>query len=161
MTSDPAPSSIPDRNAVTLERTRAAVMNVLVVAGLGIALSGFLLGRRERGTILVPPRDIDRWAYGSLLGLCLLSLLVRRTLGARDRLRDPAHRDARFFRAHVLSAVLGALAIPMGLTYGWLIRPRLGGVGPFWVVALTLGILAFPRGQELADLDRPKSPSHD
>jgi hypothetical protein len=127
-------------------------MNVLMVVGLGIGLSGIVLSRRERGTILIPPPNLDRWAYGSLIAVCFLSLLVRRTLGSGRRLRDPQKGAARFYWAHVLSAVVGALAIPMGFAYGWLIRPRLDGVGPFWVVALALGALAYPRTQDWDDV---------
>ena len=53
--------------------------------------------------------------------------------------------------------------MPLGLAYGWLVRPRLDAVGPFWVAALTLGFLALPRARQFEDLDldlesRPRRP---
>lgn len=138
-----------------LERTRSAVMNVLMVVGLGIALSGFLLRNHPRNHWLLAPRDIDRWAYGTLLVLALVSVITRRSLNSRARLRDPARRAARFYWAHLASALLGALAIPLGFAFGWLVQPSLDGVGPFWVVALATGVMAYPRSHELTDFDEP------
>ncbi|MFO0959771.1 MAG: hypothetical protein U0800_20435 [Isosphaeraceae bacterium] len=140
---------------VVLERTRSAVMNVLVAVGLGIAATGFVLRSRERDPWLFAPRDIDRWAYGGLIAVALMSLAARRSLASRDRLRDPAHRAGRFYRAHLAAALIGALAIPMGFAYGWWILPRLDGVGPFWVVALAAGAMAYPRAHELTDFEEP------
>lgn len=145
--------------AALLDRTRSAVMNVLMAVGLGIAATGFLLRGHPRDLWLLPPLDVEQWAYGGLAGLALLSVIVRRTLGSRDRLRDPAHRADRFRQAHFVSAVVGALAVPMGFAYGWLIRPSLDGVGPFWVVALATGAMAYPRTRELADFDEPLPPT--
>jgi hypothetical protein len=140
-------------DAATLDRTRSAVMNVLVFVGLGIGLSGFVLGRKERGALLVQPPDIQTWSYGLLLSIFLMSVITRRVLGARDRLRDRQTRSRQFFLAHLVSAGIGALAVPLGFAYGWLIRPRIDGVGPFWVAALVLGVMAYPRAHELHDLD--------
>ena len=39
-----------------------------------------------------------------------------------------------------------------------MIRPRLGDVGPFWAVALVLGLLALPRADELEGFDRTPPP---
>lgn len=149
----PGPTDLSVADATALERARSAVMNVLVVVGLGIAASGFFLGRKERGEVLVPPRDLDLWTYGGLMLLCLASVLARRVLASRDRLRDRRTRASRFWTAHVLAAALGALALPLGFAYGWLVRPRIDGVGPFWVVALALGAMAYPRAYALRDLD--------
>ena len=80
-------------------------------------------------------------------------------LGRRSRLRDPRQRGARFFLGHVVPAVVGALAAPLGLVHGWLISPRLEAILPFWVVALLLGILAYPRGRELEGFDQPMAPA--
>jgi hypothetical protein len=55
----------------------------------------------------------------------------------------------------VLAASLAALAVPLGLLSGWIDRPRLDVVGPFWVVALALGFLALPRAHELEDFAEP------
>lgn len=144
-----------DPDTVALDRARSAVMNVLVVVGLGIGLTGFLLGRRVVGAWLPSPRGSERVAYGLLLLLCFLSVTVRRAVGARSQLRDPSTRAARFWWAHVLGAAIGALAMPMGLAYGWLILPRLAGVWPFWVAALALTALSYPRSIELEGFDQP------
>jgi hypothetical protein len=45
------------------------------------------------------------------------------------------------------------------LVFGWLISPRLEAVLPFWITALVLGILAYPRGQELEGFDAPMVPA--
>ncbi len=150
MTSDPT-LSVADNEA--LDRTRSSVMNVLVFVGLGIAASGFMLSRKDRGDLLMPPRDIEVWAYGCLFVLTVASVLARRVLAARDRLRAKATRGRQFHKAHLVSACIGALAIPIGFAYGWFVRPRIDGVGPFWVVALALGAMAYPRAHELHDLD--------
>jgi hypothetical protein len=136
-----------------LERTRSAVLNVMVVAGLGIAVSGVVVGRR---VVLAPPlprREAEAVGTGALVALIFAGFLVRRVLGARARLRDPATRPGRFYRAHVLGAAIGALAVPLGFAYGYLIRPTLGAVAPYWVAALALGAINFPRAVELEGLD--------
>ena len=53
-----------------------------------------------------------------------------------------------------------ALAVPLGLAYGWFVRPRLDAVGPFWVAALALGFLALPRAHELDGFDDPMPDPH-
>ncbi len=70
--------------------------------------------------------------------------MPRRFGAGRSRLRDPGRRASRFYQAHLTSAVVGSLAIVLGLCYGWWVRPRLDAVSPFWVAALALGILALP-----------------
>jgi len=57
-----------------------------------------------------------------------------------------------------MPAALGAMAAPLGLIHGWLISPRLEAILPFWLVALVLGILAYPRGRELEGFDQPMAP---
>ena len=136
-------------SAACLERTTSAVLNVLVVDGCGIAVSGLVLGRRGWGFTPWDPDAARRWAYLSLIGLVFLSCAVRRFLGARAARRDPSRRVARFYWAHVLGAVAGIPAIPMGFAYGWLIRPLPGEIIPFWVVALALALLSIPRAAEL------------
>jgi hypothetical protein len=138
-----------------LERTRSVVLNILVAVGCGIGASGLLLRWRDH-TALLRASDVTRQALLSgLLVLVVASLLCLRIGASRRALRDPARRTARFFRAHVLAAALGGLAIPLGLVYGWIVRPRLDGVAPFWVAALALGFLALPRAHELDDFDEP------
>src|SRR5262245_13234518 len=127
-----------------LDRTRSAVLNIMVVAGLGIAGSGILLRWRTRNAPALP---LDHGgarvtAFGGLLTLVLASYMWRRMGTRRESLRNPARRCERFFRANVVSAMLGALAVPLGLLYGWTVRPQLDSVAPFWVAALALGYLA-------------------
>lgn len=137
-----------------LERTRSAVLNVLVVIGIGIALSGWLLSRRAFGPALWPPEEARRFALLALLGIVLLSVSVRRMGTSRMFLQDHARRARRFYWAHVAGAAIGALAVPLGFAYGWAIRPRLDGVGPFWAVALAMGVLSLPRVEPLLGFDR-------
>ena len=74
-------------------------------------------------------------------------------------MRDPRLRGQRFYLGHILPAAVGALAAPLGLVHGWLISPRLETILPFWVVAVLLGMLAYPRGRELEGFDRPMAPA--
>jgi hypothetical protein len=138
-----------------LARTRSAVMNILVAVGIGIAVSGLLLRGHAREAVPRAPESVRRALLAGLLAVTVLGYTVRRVLGGRSALADPALRAVRFYWAHVLSAALGALAIPLGLAYGWLIRPRLDAVAPFWVAALALGFLALPRLNELDDFSSP------
>lgn len=141
--------------AACLERTRSTVLNVLVAVGVGIAISGLVLRGRESVMTFQAPAAVRRGLIGSLLVVFTVSYASRRILGSRTALADPAQRDARFYRAHVVSAAIGALAIPLGFVYGWVVRHRLEDVGPFWIAALALGILAFPRAHELEGFDTP------
>jgi uncharacterized membrane protein YfcA len=138
-----------------LERTRSAVLNVMVVAGIGIALSGFLLRWRDRWALTRAPEPVRIGLIAGLVGLAVASHVVRRTVAGRRALRDPVRRETRFYYGHVVSAILGALAVPLGLAYGWFIQPRFDPVGMFWIVATTLGLLALPRSYELEGLDDP------
>jgi Na+/H+-dicarboxylate symporter len=141
-----------------LDRTRATVLNVLIVVGVGIALSGFALRDRNRGVLLGSPLPVQRGAHMALIGLIVASFALRRVVAGRSALRDPARRSKRLYWAHVLSAIVGALAVPLGFAYGWAIRPRIDAVAPFWVAALALGLLALPRAHELEGFDKPMTP---
>jgi hypothetical protein len=137
------------------------VLNVLVAVSLFIALSGVLLRWRAGGE-LPPPHKTAALRQGLMVGLIVLTLasfLARRVLGRRSALRDPRRRARQFSWAHVLPALLGALTAPLGLAYGWWILPRLDVVAPFWVAALGLGFLAWPRASELEGFDSPMSAS--
>ncbi len=138
-----------------LDRTRSAVLNVMVVAAAGIAVSGLVLRRRDRGALAWPLDDTRRLAYSLLLVIVTASIALRRGLGRRSALNDPSRRCTRFFRAHVLAVTVGALAVPLGLAHGIAAEPSLQAVAPFWVAALALGALAFPRARELEDFDEP------
>lgn len=140
-----------------LEKTRAAVLNLVVAAGFGIAASGFLLHWRDRWAVTRAPGGVRAGLSIGLIVLALSSHFVRRTVSSRRALRDPSTRGPTLYRGHVVSAALAVLAVPLGLAYGWLVSPRLDAVVPFWVVALALGLLALPRSHELEGLDDPFS----
>ena len=138
-----------------LDRTRSAVLNVLVFVGAGIAVSGWALGRRDRGALLWDPDLARRVSIVVLLTLLVASRVAQRVGSGRAALRDPMQRARRFRRSHVLAALIGAVAVPLGFGYGWAIKPRLEDICPFWVVALATGFLALPRSHELTGFDDP------
>jgi hypothetical protein len=150
-------SKLDPATAACLVRTRSAVLNVLVVDGCGIAVSGLVLGRHLWGIGPWDPDAARHWAHLGLIGLTVVSFLLRRTLGSRAALHDPSLRAPRFYWAHVMAAVVGTLALPLGFAYGWLIRPVPQEIVPFWVVALTLGVLSFPREDEITGFDSIRS----
>lgn len=146
-----------------LARVRSAVLNVLVLDGLGIAISGWGLSRRDQ---LGPGSAwIDRIApsnrTGMLVigGLIFLAYLLIRVGSGRAALKDPAKRGTRFFRSRVFAAGIASIAIPLGFLAGWASDPSLGTLAPYWIAALGMGFLALPRGHEFDDLDEPTSPS--
>ena len=144
------PSPFHDREApLLLERTRSAVANVLVVAGCGIAFGGVLLRWRGGWASPQPSEPVRIGGIAILVGLALASHLAR---------RFSARTPAGFYRGHLAAAILAALAVPLGIGYGWYVRPTLDVVAPFWIVALTLGALAIPRTRELASSETPPTP---
>src|SRR5437867_1091508 len=90
-----------------LDRTRSAVLNVLVFVGAGIAVSGWALGRRDRGALLWDPDMARRVSIVVLLSLLVASRVVLRVGSGRSALRDPSQRARRFRRAHIASALIG------------------------------------------------------
>ncbi len=142
-----------------LKRTRSGVLNVLVGVGAIVAVSGLVLRGRAGGALAGPQTRLSQAMLLGLLGIFVASTILRRVLGRRSRLRDPTHRGRRFFLGHIVPAAVGALAAPLGLVHGWLVSPRLEAILPFWVVALVLGILAYPRGRELEGFDEPMAPA--
>jgi MFS family permease len=138
-----------------LDRTRSAVLNVLMVIGAGIAISSLILRWRDRGAIWRAPDELGQGLLAGLFLLVVTSFITRRAGASRSRLHDPRRRASRFYWAHLSSAVIGSLAILLGLCYGWWIRPRLDAVSPFWVASLALGFLALPRADELRDFEDP------
>src|SRR3954454_2252200 len=93
-----------------IDRTRSAVVNVLVAVAAGIAASGWLLRGRE--IIQAPPGGTDRAhqvAMTALLGLVAIGYAT---------LRIGSGRTGEG-RSRVAVAIVGALAIPLGLAHGW------------------------------------------
>jgi hypothetical protein len=152
---DTALESLDPASLDCLQRTRSGVLNVLVGVGAVVAVSGFLLRGRTEGALIGSAERFSHMMLLGLLGVFMASTILRRSLCRRARFRDPRMRGWRFFWGHILPASLGALAAPLGLIQGWLVSPRLESILPFWVVALVLGILAYPRGRELEGLDPP------
>jgi hypothetical protein len=138
-----------------LKKTRSGVLNVLLAVGAVVALSGALLRRRANDVAVPVPVLWNQVLFLWLILIFVASTVARRVLGRRARLRDPNLRERRFFWGHVTPAAIGALAAPLGLLYGWLVSPRIEAILPFWLAALLLGILAYPRGRELEDLGAP------
>ncbi len=145
-------------DAAALDRARSAVLNVLILAALGIVISGWALRRRDPAATPVSPLRARGPAQVALAVLFAASVAARRTLASRTALRDTGRRASRLYRGHVVAAVLGAMAIPLGFAYGWEAEPDLRAIAPFWVAALALGILAIPRASGLDDLDDPREP---
>jgi hypothetical protein len=138
-----------------LERTRSAVLNVLTVAGIGIAVTGFILRGRTRGAWGQGAGRLGSFLMMALFAIVVASYVVRRMIGSRAALADPSRRAKRFHRAHVASALVAAVAVPVGFVHGWFVRPRLDAVAPYWIAAVGLGLLAFPRAEELRGFDQP------
>lgn len=132
-----------------LARTRKAVLDVLVADALAIAASGWLIRSRAGGEIPRPSRWLHDGLFGALLLVAVASYVIRRSAIRTDRSLSPERRAARSFRSRVGAAAVAALALPIGLAYGWFVEPTLQGVAPFWVAAVALGILAFPMRGEL------------
>ena len=128
---------------------------MLVGVGAVVALTGALLRSKADDVVVPVPDRLNRVLFLCLIVIFVVSTVTRRVLGRRDRLRDPHLRGPRFFWGHVVPAAIGALAAPLGLLYGWLVSPRLQVILPFWLAALVLGILAYPRSRELLDLGAP------
>jgi hypothetical protein len=144
-----------------LDRTRAAVLNLLVITGLSIAISGGLLRWRATHEQGIGSKSLHEKLMIGLLLLAIVSFLCRRLLGRRARLKDPDTRALRFFWSHFLPAMVAALAAPLGLLHGWLVVPGLESISPFWVVALALGFLALPREHELRGFALPINEGED
>lgn len=138
-----------------LHRTRSGVLNVLVGVGAVVAVSGLVLRRRTGGALPAPQTIPSQAMLMGLFCVFVVSTSVRRVLGRRSRLRNPQLRCRRFVLGHIIPAVIGALAAPLGLVHGWLVSPRLEAILPFWVVAVLLCVLAYPRGRELEEFDQP------
>jgi hypothetical protein len=138
-------------NTSCLERTRSAVLNVLVASGVGIAASGLLLRWRDGWAVFTATDVQRRGLMAALFVVTVMSYASRRILVSRSGFGEPADRPSRLYQAHLTAALIAALAVPLGLAYGWFVRPRLDAVAPFWVAALALGFLALPRARDFCD----------
>jgi hypothetical protein len=159
-TPEPDPTRLDTGQApnACLERTRSHVLNVLVAVGLSIAVSGWLLRKHAETWQPRPAKTLSDSLYVALIALAVASYASKRLLAARAARAEPLRRDRLFYWAHVGPTLIAAMAIPLGLAYGWLVSPRLDAVIPFWAVPFTLGFLCLPRQSELDD--RNSSSSH-
>jgi hypothetical protein len=139
-------------DSLWLERTRSAVLNMLVASGVGIAASSLLLRWRDGRALATATDSQRRGLMAALFVVTVMSYVSRRVLVSRSRYGDPADRANRLYRAHMAVALIASLAVPLGLAYGWFVRPRLDAVAPFWVAALALGFLALPRARDFHDV---------
>src|SRR4051794_10619551 len=102
---EPKVGAEPDREPAAtacLERTRSAVLNVLVVVGAGIAASGWILGRHDPDAALPwGPERTGRAFMAALLVLGGFAYLLLRVGSGREALREPAQRASKFFKAQV------------------------------------------------------------
>ncbi len=114
----PDPARDPAASAC-LARTRSAVLNVLVVAGLGIAASGWILGRHDPEAPPWGPDRTHRAGMAALLVLAAFAYMMLRVGSGRDALRDPSRRASRFFKARVGAAGVAARASPPSGSPPW------------------------------------------
>src|SRR3954449_9297846 len=80
-----------------LERTRSAVLNVLVAVGAGIAASGWILGRHDPDAVL--PWGPDRTRRALMAALVVLggfAYVLLRVGSGRAALREPGQRASKF-----------------------------------------------------------------
>lgn len=153
-----SPRPEPDPSSLRcFERTRSTVMTILLIDGLLIAISGLLLRNREPGISLWLAEDAYRRFHLALLILMFVGSFIRLVGMTRLVMNLTRNGFGWFFWSHTGSALIGTLAIPIGFVYGWAVRPMLSTIGPFWAVALVLGILALPRMDELIGIDPSRS----
>jgi hypothetical protein len=135
-----------------LARTRNGVLNVLMLVGGMIAVSGVLL----RGRAEDPAAARELWLrpvfLGGLFGVGCASYLVRRAWWRRPEGMPLERCEWWFYWTHIGSVAIVAGGVPLGLGYGWWVEPALQAIAPFWVVPLALGFLAIPRRGELEEL---------
>jgi len=152
---DPSSDGLEPAASHWLERTRSVVLNVMVVDGLAIAATGLILRRWEGIETDLDRGLLKKLLLGGLFGVFIVALFVLGRLGGRSRLEAPITRGSRYFTSRVAAAVLGWCTLPLGLAYGMLIDPSLGGVAPFWLAAMVLGRLALPRALDLEGFPEP------
>src|SRR5262249_5764695 len=93
-----------------LDRTRSAVLNVLLAVGLTIAVSGWLLRCRARAERPPAAHAFHAELTLGLIALAITSYTLRRVLGRHAALSRSARPESLFFWSHVLPAAIAALA---------------------------------------------------
>jgi hypothetical protein len=159
---DTAPVDSTHGSSACLDRTRSHVLNVLVVVGISIAVSGWLLGQHALTGQPRPAKTMNDALYSILIALAATSYVSRRLLAARAARAGPERFGRLFYWAHVAPALIASLAVPLGFAYGWLVRPQLDALIPFWAVPFVLGFLSLPRRSELdrrPDSSPPRGPA--
>ncbi|MDG3003152.1 hypothetical protein [Paludisphaera mucosa] len=131
------------------------MLNVLVLDGLSILGSALAMRRWGGITFDVDPLMMKKVLFGSLFAVFVVAMFVLRRTGGRERLEDPQTRGARFFGSRVAAVAIGWAAFPLGLAHGLLFDPNLQAVAPFWLAAMVLGKLAYPRADDLEGFDEP------
>lgn len=129
----------PTTSEALLVRTQGAVLNVLLASSVGIGASGVWMRLHDAPGAFATSPKVRQILLGGLLVVFVGSYVGRRLATGTP---------AWFFRGRVIAAVLAALAVPLGLAHGLLVRPDLREIAPFWVTALVLGFLAYPRRNE-------------
>jgi hypothetical protein len=158
-TPEPEPTGLDSRQGphACLERTRSHVLNVLVAVALSIAASGWLMWQRALTWQPRPAKTLSDSLYVVLIAIGAASYISKRLITTRAARAEPGHRDRLFYWSHVAPASIAALAVPIGLAYGWLVSPRLDAIIPFWAVPIALGFLSLPRQSELSNRDDSSS----
>jgi drug/metabolite transporter (DMT)-like permease len=151
VTNDPDRSRADPEWTACLERTRRAVLNLLIAVGLIIAVGGWLLRGRADVPRRPPPSIGLPLLMLALVLLAVASYLCRRLARSHAAKIEPGRRPALFFWSHVDSAAVAVFVAALGIFGGWFIDPRFEAIVPFWVVALVLGFQAIPRTYELDD----------
>ncbi len=138
---EPTPLDSGRGPSACLERTRSHVLNVMVAVGLSIAVSGWLLRQRALAVQPRPAKTISDSLYAVLIALAAASFISKRLLTTRAARAGPERFERLFYWAHVGPALIASLAVPVGFAYGWLVRPGLDAIIPFWAVPFVLGFL--------------------
>ena len=134
-----------------LHWARERVVNVLVAASLGIAISGVILRNTATGALPIRADRAGQLAQLLLFGLVIASIRLRGRLPNRGE-ESSSSKAKRFVSFRTASAVAAGLAVPLGLVYCWAIDPDLWTIAPFWAVAIGFGLLAIPRSTQVESL---------
>lgn len=143
----------PDKGDSATDRLRSMVLNGGIAVAGGMALSGFLLRDREPLASAYSAQSLKFSFHAALIGLVLASLFLKRTL-ANPRTLARLDRPLERYQARLrVLLTLGFLAMALGLPYGLLVDPTWTGITPFWIVALGLTAICWPRRGDLLELE--------